>query len=65
MVTAVASLRTTCSLVRKRPDGCTQKAEPWARYDTATRTTRRFGSDTPGLLEDPAGDERALWDGIR
>ena len=39
--------------------------EPWDRYDTTRRATRRFGSDTPGILEDPAGDERALWDGLR
>jgi para-nitrobenzyl esterase len=39
--------------------------EPWARYDTTTRTTMRFGSDTPGLLNDPAGNERELWDGLR
>ncbi|HVV37801.1 MAG TPA: carboxylesterase family protein [Acidimicrobiales bacterium] len=39
--------------------------EPWERYDLDRRATRRFGSDTPGLLDDPAGDERALWEGIR
>jgi para-nitrobenzyl esterase len=39
--------------------------EPWERYDLERRATRRFGSDTPGLLEDPAGDERLLWEGIR
>jgi para-nitrobenzyl esterase len=39
--------------------------EPWERYDTTRRATRRFGGDTPGILDDPAGDERALWDGLR
>ncbi|MEY2417667.1 MAG: para-nitrobenzyl esterase [Actinomycetota bacterium] len=39
--------------------------EPWDRYDTTRRATRRFGSDTPGMLDDPAGDERVLWDGVR
>ena len=29
------------------------------------RATRRFGGDTPGLLEDPAGNERVLWDSLR
>ena len=39
--------------------------EPWERYDLTRRATRRFGGDTPGILDDPAGDERALWDGLR
>jgi para-nitrobenzyl esterase len=39
--------------------------EPWTRYDLARRATRRFGGDTPGILDDPAGDERVLWDGLR
>lgn len=39
--------------------------EPWPRYDTSERVTRRFGGARPGLHADPAGDERALWDGIR
>jgi para-nitrobenzyl esterase len=36
----------------------------WARYDTARRTT---GLLTENVLaaDDPAGDERALWEGIR
>jgi para-nitrobenzyl esterase len=36
----------------------------WARYDTASRTT---GLLTENVLavDDPAGDERALWEGIR
>ena len=39
--------------------------EPWERYETNRRATRRFGGDTPGVLDDPAGDERALWEGLR
>jgi para-nitrobenzyl esterase len=36
----------------------------WAPYDATRRTTGVFTeSVTPA--EDPAGDERALWDGIR
>jgi len=36
----------------------------WARYDTARRTTGLL-ADTIGAVDDPAGDERALWEGIR
>ena len=36
----------------------------WARYDTARRTTGLLGG-TVAAADDPAGDERALWDGIR
>jgi para-nitrobenzyl esterase len=41
------------------------RAEPgWAPYDTARRTTALLTQDvTP--VDDPAGDERALWEGIR
>jgi para-nitrobenzyl esterase len=39
--------------------------EPWDRYDAARRATRRFGGATPGVLEDPHGDERELWSGLR
>jgi para-nitrobenzyl esterase len=41
------------------------RGEPgWAPYDTARRTTALLTQDvTP--VDDPAGDERALWDGIR
>lgn len=36
----------------------------WSPYDTATRTTALLTEKvTP--VDDPAGDERALWDGIR
>jgi para-nitrobenzyl esterase len=35
----------------------------WAPYDSTTRTTRQFGA-APELIEDHAGDERALWDGV-
>ena len=36
----------------------------WARYDTARRTTGLL-TETITAVDDPAGDERALWDGIR
>ena len=36
----------------------------WPRYDTARRTTGLLG-DTVAAADDPAGDERALWDSIR
>jgi para-nitrobenzyl esterase len=35
----------------------------WPQYDTSRRTTREFGG-TNGLLDDPLGDERQLWDGV-
>jgi para-nitrobenzyl esterase len=39
--------------------------EPWERYDAERRATRRFGGATPGVLDDPAGDERELWAELR
>jgi len=36
----------------------------WARYDVERRTTGLL-SDTVTAVDDPAGAERALWDGIR
>jgi para-nitrobenzyl esterase len=39
--------------------------EPWDRYDVDRRATRRFGGATPGVLDDPHGDERELWSGLR
>ncbi|HEX6349687.1 MAG TPA: carboxylesterase/lipase family protein [Candidatus Dormibacteraeota bacterium] len=36
----------------------------WDRYDPATRKVRRFGGE-PTVVADPAGSERALWEGIR
>ena len=36
----------------------------WAPYDTARRTTGLL-ADTISAVDDPAGDERALWEGIR
>jgi para-nitrobenzyl esterase len=36
----------------------------WARYDAGLRTTGLLG-DAVAAVSDPAGDERALWDGIR
>jgi para-nitrobenzyl esterase len=36
----------------------------WAPYDAASRTTGIF-TDSVAPADDPAGDERALWEGIR
>lgn len=36
----------------------------WAPYDSTRRTTGLL-TDTINAADDPAGDERALWDGIR
>jgi len=36
----------------------------WAPYETATRTTGLL-ADGVNAIDDPAGDERACWDGIR
>ncbi len=36
----------------------------WARYDAERRTTGLL-SDTVSAVDDPAGEERVLWDGIR
>ncbi|MGZ4691171.1 MAG: carboxylesterase/lipase family protein [Acidimicrobiia bacterium] len=36
----------------------------WPRYDVERRATKRFDTTTE-VLEDPMGDERALWDGVR
>jgi para-nitrobenzyl esterase len=36
----------------------------WARYDTASRTTALLG-EAIRATDDPDGDERARWDGIR
>jgi para-nitrobenzyl esterase len=36
----------------------------WARYDTARRTTGLL-AETVLAADDPAGDERAVWEGIR
>ncbi|WP_246115606.1 carboxylesterase/lipase family protein [Trebonia kvetii] len=36
----------------------------WAPYDTDRRTTGLL-AETVNAVDDPAGDERALWDGIR
>jgi carboxylesterase type B len=45
--------------------GAATGGEPWDRYDLDRRATRRFGGATPGILDDPAGDERELWAGLR
>jgi para-nitrobenzyl esterase len=36
----------------------------WAAYDTTRRSTALL-TDTTSVAEDPAGDERAAWEGIR
>jgi para-nitrobenzyl esterase len=36
----------------------------WPRYDTARRTTGLL-TDALTPADDPAGEERVLWDGIR
>jgi para-nitrobenzyl esterase len=36
----------------------------WAPYDPATRTTGLLTDDV-SVADDPAGDERAVWDGVR
>ncbi len=35
----------------------------WPAYDPATRSTMLFDV-TSTVVDDPAGDERRLWDGI-
>jgi para-nitrobenzyl esterase len=35
----------------------------WPRYDTTTRTTQRFDLDSR-LVDDPDGEERALWQAV-
>ncbi len=35
----------------------------WAPYDASTRTTMLFDSES-GVVDDPDGDTRALWDGL-
>jgi para-nitrobenzyl esterase len=36
----------------------------WARYDAARRTTGVLAQDV-SVVDDPAGDERAVWEGVR
>jgi carboxylesterase type B len=36
----------------------------WPRYDLARRATMRFDT-TSAVVDDPRGDERALWEGVR
>jgi len=41
------------------------RGEPgWAPYDPASRTTGLLTDDV-SVVDDPAGDERAVWEGIR
>ena len=37
----------------------------WPRYDTDRRATMDFGDEVNQVLDDPAADERQLWDGVR
>src|ERR1039457_6349258 len=45
-------------------DFITRGAPGWAAYDTASRTTALL-AERIEAADDPAGDERACWDGIR
>ena len=41
------------------------RGEPgWVPYDPATRTTGLLTEDV-SVVDDPAGDERAVWEGVR
>jgi para-nitrobenzyl esterase len=42
----------------------TRSGDPgWPQYDLTRRATQRFDTTTE-VLDDPMGDERALWDGV-
>ena len=45
-------------------DFVTSGAPGWAAYDEARRTTGLLAEDV-AVVDDPAGDERAVWEGIR
>jgi para-nitrobenzyl esterase len=45
-------------------DFVTSGSPGWADYDAARRTTGLLAEDVTAV-DDPAGDERALWEGIR
>jgi para-nitrobenzyl esterase len=41
------------------------RGEPgWVPYDTGSRTTGVLTQDV-SVVDDPAGDERAVWEGVR
>jgi para-nitrobenzyl esterase len=40
-------------------------APGWSRYDAGERTVMRFDGAGAMVVQDPAGEERQLWDGIR
>ena len=40
-------------------------ANAWPTYDPDRRATMDFGATTNQVLDDPAADERVLWDGVR
>jgi para-nitrobenzyl esterase len=45
-------------------DFVTSGTPGWAAYDAARRTTGLLAEDVRAV-DDPAGDERAVWEGIR
>jgi para-nitrobenzyl esterase len=45
-------------------DFVTSGSPGWAAYDAARRTTGLLAEDVTAV-DDPAGDERAVWEGIR
>ena len=46
---------------RGTPEG---PLNPWPTYEPGPRSTMVLGS-SPGVQEDPMGEERALWEGVR
>jgi para-nitrobenzyl esterase len=45
-------------------DFITSSDPGWAPYDAGRRTTALLAEEVT-IVDDPAGDERAVWDGIR
>lgn len=52
------------AFVRNGDPGCETLGLSWERYEPERRTTLGL-SETIRLLEDPHGEERRLWDGLR
>ncbi len=50
------------SFIRTGDPSC--EAAHWPAYDTGRRPTMVFG-DAGGVVDDPDGAERRLWDGLR
>jgi para-nitrobenzyl esterase len=42
----------------------TDEAPSWPAYDGDARPTMVFGTPAPEVVDDPAGDERRLWEGL-